>query len=264
MSHEHQILVASVAWALIHFLWQGLLIAGLLYFALQLMPKASPNIRYALRCAALGAMVLAPIGTFLWLRNQELPVAGLNGTALPMLSAASEQSLAAGLPWLVGIWGLGVSLLSLRLVGGCLQVMRLRRGLPRVSLSAHWQARFDHIARDFGVRAQARVVECAEIAAPVMIGWLRPVVLLPARIFTGLTDDQIEALLAHELAHVARRDYLVNIVQSIVEALLFYHPAIWWVSQGIREEREYCCDDRAVAATQDGLSYARALTALET
>lgn len=264
MSHDTHVLVANIAWVLIHFLWQGLLVAGLLYLALQMIPKRSSNARYTLHSLAMATMALAPVVTFFWLRTHGLKGLTLLETEVGPANSHVGATLASALPWIVGTWAVGAGLLCIRLLGGCWQVLRLRRGIPRTALSAHWQARFDRLAREFGVRAQACVVECADLAAPVMIGWLRPVVLLPARIFTGLTDDQIEALLAHELAHVARRDYLVNIVQSLVEALLFYHPAIWWVSQGLREEREYCCDDRAVDATKDGLSYARALTALET
>ena len=96
-----------------------------------------------------------------------------------------------------------------------------------------------------------------------LIGWLRPVILFPASALTGLSAEQLEALLAHELAHIRRYDYLVNLLQTTVETLFFYHPAVWWVSAQVRQEREHCCDDLAVAACGDVLTYARALTALE-
>ena len=98
---------------------------------------------------------------------------------------------------------------------------------------------------------------------PTVIGWLRPVVLLPVSCVTGLSPGQLEAIVAHELAHIRRHDYLVDLLQSAVETLLFYHPAVWWVSRRIREEREHCCDDLAVAACGDRAGYARALATLE-
>jgi beta-lactamase regulating signal transducer with metallopeptidase domain len=107
-----------------------------------------------------------------------------------------------------------------------------------------------------------QVFESTAIAVPMMVGWLKPVVLLPAAALSGLTSDQIEALLAHELAHVRRHDYLVNLLQAAVETLLFYHPAVWWVSRHVRQEREHCCDDLAIAVCGDRAAYAAALADL--
>ncbi len=94
-------------------------------------------------------------------------------------------------------------------------------------------------------------------------GWIRPALLLPAATLAGLTPQQLEAVLAHELAHILRYDYVVNMLQTVVETLLFYHPAVWWASGRMRQERELCCDDLAVSACGDALCYARALTRLE-
>jgi Zn-dependent protease with chaperone function len=114
-----------------------------------------------------------------------------------------------------------------------------------------------------GVTRPVRVLQSAIVQVPAVIGWLRPVVLLPASALTGLTPLQLDALLAHELAHVRRCDYLVNLVQSMIETLLFYHPAVWWVSRRVRQEREHCCDDLAVSVCGDAFAYARALVGME-
>ena len=267
--HELHVLVARLAWTLIHFLWQGALIALVLHLVLAGLRQRSPNLRYVVRCAALGLMALAPVVTFVALGEDAPRAVAVPGSAFLSAEEAPTGSwgswFASGdlLPWVVLLWSLGAAVCSLRLAGGCWQVWRLRRRATGVDLAPRWQRRFERIAHEFGVRARARVVECAAVSVPTVIGWVKPVVFLPARIFTGLSDEQIEALIAHELAHVSRHDYLVNLVQSVLEALLFYHPAVWWISRGIRIEREYCCDDLAVAATHDGLSYAHALTALE-
>src|SRR5580693_5112634 len=113
------------------------------------------------------------------------------------------------------------------------------------------------------LHAPDRWLVSALVQAPVVVGWLKPVVLVPVGALAGLPPEQIEALLAHELAHIRRHDYLVNILQSIAEALLFYHPAVWWISNHIRNERELCCDDVAVAISGDAFIYARALVDLE-
>lgn len=267
--HDLHVLVARFAWTLIHFLWQGVAIALGLQLLLTGLRRRTASTRYLVRCAALGGLALAPIVTFVVLGGESQEDAEHSLLALASAVEAPtgtwETWLASGdlLPWVVVLWSIGATFCSVRLAGGCWQVRRLRRRVFGVDLTPGWQRRFERLAREFGVRARARVVESVSVAVPAVIGCVKPVVLLPARLFTGLTEEQIEALIAHELAHVARHDYLVNLVQSVLEALLFYHPAVWWISRGIRIEREYCCDDRAVAATHDGLTYAHALTAIE-
>src|SRR5205085_6589248 len=108
-----------------------------------------------------------------------------------------------------------------------------------------------------------RLCRSALVEVPTAIGFMKPVILLPASTLTGLAPAQIEAILAHELAHIRRHDYFVNLLQSVIETLLFYHPAVWWVSRRVREERELCCDDLAVRASGDAIAYARALSELE-
>jgi len=164
------------------------------------------------------------------------------------------------LPWLVGTWALGVGCLSLRLAWGWRVVRKLRAGGTE-TLDKHWLERFDRLRQSLGVAFPVRLLCSTSATVPMVIGWLKPVVLVPAGLLTGLSTEQLEALLAHELAHIRRHDYLVNLLQNAVETLLFYHPAVWWVSGQIRKEREHCCDDLA-AACGGALEYARALTAL--
>ena len=253
---------AAIGWSLVHFLWQGALIALLLEIALGALQNRSSELRYTVRCIALGAMALAPVITLavLTANPQPLPREALLAAALAGMAPARE------LVWtdaVTLVWSLGASFCAVRLLRDWLRVRRLQSTHAGGLLPLAWQVRYDDIAELLQVVAVARVVDSASLAAPTVIGWLKPVVLIPARVLTGLDQDQVEALLAHELAHVRRHDYLVNLVQSAVEALLFYHPAVWWVSSGIRAEREYCCDDVALRVTHNRLSYARALTTLE-
>ncbi len=170
--------------------------------------------------------------------------------------------IAAALPWLVTTWLIGVFGLSIRLAVGWRAVHRLRR---RASLPADgaWHAVLSRLCDRLHIRSSVKVLESGLVDVPTMIGWLRPVILWPPALLAGLSIDQFEALLAHELAHVRRHDYLVNLLQTAIETLLFYHPAVWWLSRRIRHERECCCDDLAVAACGNRLSYARALATLE-
>ncbi len=172
-----------------------------------------------------------------------------------------REKLTVALPWLAAVWLVCVLVLSIRLAIGWTTVRRLRRaGQPAADDK---QAALARLAARLGIRSPVKLLESALVEVPTMIGWLRPAVLWPPSMLTGLSIDQFESLLAHELAHIRRHDYLVNLAQTAIETLLFYHPAVWWVSSRIRHERECCCDDLAVATCGNRLSYARALTRIE-
>jgi TonB family protein len=166
------------------------------------------------------------------------------------------------LPWILLAWFAGVILFVGRLNVG-LMVARRMRSDGTTAAPAELQQVFEALRRRLGVERAVRLMHSALVQAPTVIGWLRPVVLVPASCLTGLSTMQIEAILAHELAHIRRHDYLVSVLQSVIETLLFYHPAVWWVSRQVRRERECCCDEMAVAVGGDRLAYARALSLLE-
>lgn len=193
------------------------------------------------------------------------------------LRAASGSSLYAGsvslqgwararfasfLPWLVAAWIAGVLLLSIRFLGGLIVAERLKHKQASPLLE-QWQEKLSMLAARLRVSRPVRLCESVLVEVPTVIGWIRPVILVPATALTGLSAEQLEALLAHEMAHIRRYDYFINLLQTAVETLLFYHPAVWWVSGQIRQEREHCCDDLAVAACGSVLVYARALAELE-
>ena len=162
------------------------------------------------------------------------------------------------LSWVVAFWLTGATAFSLRLLGGWILAERLRSRMVRPA-SAEWQRTLDRLKTRISVSRPVRLLVSGLLQAPAAIGWLRPIVLVPAGALAGLPAAQIEALLLHELAHIRRHDYLVHILQSAVEAVFFYHPAVWWISGHMRAERELCCDDIAVSITGDAVIYARAL-----
>ena len=155
---------------------------------------------------------------------------------------------------MVLVWLLGVLGLTARVLGGLFFTQRLMRCENHL-IGIHWQERLKHLSKPLRLRKQVRLLESTLVQVPTTVGWLRPVVLLPASALTGLTPQQLELILAHELAHIRRHDYLVNLFQVAVETLLFYHPAVWWVSRQIRIEREHACDDLAVAVCGDPVAY---------
>ncbi len=166
------------------------------------------------------------------------------------------------LPYLVLGWLTGVFGLSAWHLGGWAQLHRLKRRMTREA-DARLRGTLQKLAVQLGVRRVVTLLESAIVEVPTVLGWLRPVILLPASALTGLSPDQLRAILAHELAHIRRHDYLANILQTVVEILGFYHPAVWWVSSRIRIERENCCDDLAVHVCGNSLQYAKALTSME-
>lgn len=185
-----------------------------------------------------------------------------SGTAWGRLVDRSRLVVEPNLPWLVWLWLTGVVVCSLRPVWGLWMQWRLRRvGLSVVS--DELQRTLVQLTHRMGLRRFVRLAESACVNVPMVVGYMRPMILLPASILTGLTPNQLESLLAHELAHVRRHDWLVNALQVVVETLLFYHPAVWWLSNRIRNERELCCDDVALAVVGDRAVYARMLLRVE-
>jgi len=259
--------VDRLGWTLLHFLWQGALITAL--FAIARLFARKPGTRYALACIALVAMVAAPFVTFGIAGSTSVYPAGPAAPDLNPAPPAVFQTYLPALgswerifPWLVASWFAGVIVFSIRLIGGWFAATRLR--LTTASAAPpEWQQTLERLAQRIGVSRPVRLLLSDSVETPAVVGWLRPAILTPVAAFAGFPAEYLEALLAHELAHIRRHDFLVNILQRTAEALLFYHPALWWVSKQIRIERELCCDDLAVAASGDVLTYARALAELE-
>jgi beta-lactamase regulating signal transducer with metallopeptidase domain len=260
--------VDAVGAVLLHFLWQGAALALLLWAALRLARGAGPTSRYGLACATLAGPAARSLAsgdgpTTTDLRTRESLPSGGGVTTSASVGAAPPASVEPGfvLRLVALAWVIGVLALSARLAGGALRARRLtRRGRPAEPAR---QGELASLARRMGVRRAVRLVESALVASPATLGWLRPVVIVPASLFAGLTPRELEAILAHELAHIRRHDFLVNLLQLVSETLLFYHPAVWWVSRVIARERELICDDLAVDACGNALVYARALTRIE-
>jgi beta-lactamase regulating signal transducer with metallopeptidase domain len=274
--------VESIGWALVHFVWQGALIGLGTAAVLGLTRTASAATRYAVSCAGLALMLAAPVVTSVRSAGARDPIPAVAVTereATPAAAVpaparrapAAEASAAAAparayveraLPIAVSLWLAGVLCLSLRLAGGWYRVERLRRRSTQ-AVSETVEGRVAILAGRLRVRRVVRVVQSAAVTVPTLVGWIRPVILLPASVIAGLPTHHLDAVIAHELAHVRRHDYLVNALQAVVETLLFYHPAVWWCSRRIRIEREHCCDDLAVSACGDRVAYATALANLE-
>jgi beta-lactamase regulating signal transducer with metallopeptidase domain len=265
--------IDAIGWALLQFLWQGVFIAAGTMLALALLRRSSSNTRYLVACAGLLLMAAIPVYTFI----AGLPAASRVNTTIAQEAARTPEAgtpsaIAAfveparatfdnWLPVAVSLWFAGVVALTLRGLLGWVWLQRLRHcgSAPELAVIETVQ----RLSQKLRLSRPVRVLESAVVSVPTAIGSLKPVILLPAATLTGLSPEQIEGILAHELAHIRRHDYLVNLFQTIVEHLLFYHPAVWYVSHRIRIERENCCDDLAVSVCGDRLVYVSALTELE-
>ncbi|MCB0547437.1 MAG: M48 family metalloprotease [Phaeodactylibacter sp.] len=276
-------LAETLGWVLLHSLWQGAAIALLLAFALILARRLSSNVRYWIALSALLSLLLACIGTFAWIyepgpeptftedvtllffATQEALPSGATAAAKEASTdhpAVYIQYFKQHMPLLVTGWLLGVLLLSLRMLGEIAYIQHLRHYRCRQP-ERIWLEKLAKIKEKMGILREVELRETYRIHGPMVVGVLKQVILLPAGLLSGLPPEQVEAVLAHELAHVRRNDYLINLFVSLVEILLFFNPMMWWISKKIRAEREHACDDLAVEMTGDTLSLVRSLALME-
>jgi GWxTD domain-containing protein len=252
---------------LAHSIWQGA--AAALALAPILRISRSARLRYASASLALLLMAIAFGLTF----ALSLPPDGARGIQITA-PEARRASASAGtpafpsrnttgvLPWLAPFWALGVVAFHLRALAGWTVTRRLRT-VGVCAPSSAWRERLEDLRGRVRVSRPVVLLESSLANAPLVVGHARPVILMPVGLLAGLPAAQVEAVLLHELAHIGRRDYLINVLQTWVEAIFFYHPAAWWISSVIRAEREHCCDDVVVAIQGDPRGYATALAALE-
>jgi beta-lactamase regulating signal transducer with metallopeptidase domain len=260
----------ALGWSLLHFLWEGAIIAVLAAGVLAVLRRSGAHIRYAVNCAALILMLIAFVATLQEMRT--VPASSRSASDAAAATPAAPDPASWGgpalapvrdyMPALVWAWFGGVIALTIRSIGGWAAAGRFARRHTWAA-DASWEERFGVLVDRLRIARPVRLAVSAVAQVPAVVGWMKPVVLVPAGIFAHLTGEQIEALIAHELAHVCRHDYLVNLLQTAAETLFFYHPAVWWVSRNIRNEREHCCDDLAVKVCGDTVAYVRALTELE-
>ena len=263
-----------LGWSLLHFLWQGTALAALAAGLMALCQRSSA--RYVVGVSVLVLMSIAPLATLSYLQQSDAPANGRNSSPLvsaawPLATSTSSASVSSqnlrvsssdAIAWLVQAWLFGVAMFSLRSAGGFVLLERERR--KRSSVVGERVLEICYTLQDqLGISRTIQYCECKWLQAPAVIGWFRPIVFLPATALTGLSEDQLQAVIAHELAHIQRLDAFVNVFQVCIETLLFYHPAVWWLNKRIRAEREHCCDEIAVSLCGDAVEYARALTLME-
>lgn len=269
-------LVYALGWTFFHSIWQASFIALILAFTLQMTPVKRANLRYQFSILALFSVFIAGLCTFIFYygtySNGEVSVTGTSPIAGSEMSVETtsflstfgywQQSLEAYLPFVVAIWITGMIIFAIRMAGGVFYIKRIRAtsqsiGAPYTNVLASFQKKLKF-------KKVIRMASSAWVKVPMVVGHLKPFILFPVGAMNQLTPQELEAILAHELAHIQRFDYLQNMIQSVIEIVFYYHPAIWWISAVIRSERENTCDDIAIQLCGSSMTYAKALVQLET
>ena len=280
-------LVHALGWTIIHSLWQGALIGLLVALLMIFLQRNTARLRYFIYSLSLvifaGLAMITFISSYysyvpdrqedtfiaanihLSLSQEESSAAISDNAGKSVAQAYLEAFSAycrANMPLIVMIWLMGMLISMLRFLGGYALVRRYRTHRV-MEADDKWKKRFKTLAGQLRVSRSIRLLESALVKVPMAIGYLRPVVLVPLGAFSAVPPEQMEAILVHELAHIYRRDYLVNMLQSLLEAIFFYHPVVWWLSGNIRNERENICDDIAITITGNTMEFAKALTNIQ-
>ncbi|WP_295117243.1 M56 family metallopeptidase [uncultured Chitinophaga sp.] len=273
-------IIRAFGWTLLHSFWQAFVVFACLRIVLKIWPAASSAAKYHLSFLSLAGIFTWFVATFwqqmLAIRESQLVmhfvannplIADMQVAQLPAAAPANNlkwlfPGMEVYFPVLVGIYVVGVAVMTIKLVLDLAQLQQVRRA-AMLQIDTQWEKQLKMLATRLGVNKKVQLHISSSVQVPVMIGFIRPLILLPAAMINNLSTDQLEAILLHELAHIKRHDYLLNIFQTIVETILFFNPFIWWISKNIRIEREHCCDDLVIASTVQPLHYAKALVALE-
>jgi beta-lactamase regulating signal transducer with metallopeptidase domain len=270
-------LTEMIGLTMLHSLWQITLLWIVLVAVLRLCPKASSAVRYtfAISILMLSVLTTAATAVYEWqlhATSDEIAVLS-NGTTQTMHAAyiTVKQTLLSGIvdtlntavPLLAWLWCAGLVVMGTRFGGSFFYLRTLRAQKNIAAISPFWEQELKRLSSALGVRREVAIATSARVSSPLTLGSISPIILLPTGLLSGMSTTQIEAILVHELYHIKRCDYMINICQALVEVLLFYHPAIWHINNIIREEREHCCDDKTVAFSGDAIAYARALTQIQ-
>ena len=269
----------TLGWTLLNSVWQTLIIMVLVMIVLRIVPSKSSQLRYCIACSGLALSLLLSVATFLYLMDagnstlaetrifyKDLSSSGLTtgNTPVTLFHRISQDFLtmvASNMPFIILCWITGAILFSLRMISSWWYVSRLK--MEATIVDNDWNKILQSLANQLEIKRIVTLAQSGRIHAPIVIGCIKPVILVPVGMFSGLSTEQIETIFIHELAHIRRHDYIINLIQSFVETLFFFNPFIWILSNTIRQEREYCCDDTVVMKHGSALAYARALAQLE-
>ncbi len=259
---------------LVHnFALYGVLLAAIVTFSFYFNSKGTANKQESIAKIATPAPISKPTTKFSFETPESLKitieagelqpiVAEKEATPAPLSIAGMKAYFDANIYFVVLIWLLGVGLFILKLLGGISYVYYLRNQ-HNFPVDEYWFEMVENLSKRVNIQKEIALVESALVRSPVVVGYLKPMILFPIGAINRLNPQEVEAILAHEIAHVMRHDYVFNIIQSVIEALLYFNPAVWWISANIRAERENCCDDVAIQLCGNSMAYAKSLVAVQ-
>ncbi|MFZ1808284.1 MAG: M56 family metallopeptidase [Cyclobacteriaceae bacterium] len=265
-----------LGWTLLHTVWQGALIFGLTKIVLSFISNRKASLRYIVNCIALLLILTSCITTFSYLTNASstysdpsfqiefatvspsdiAPIMGNNSFWVKLSSTINGNMI-----WIITVWLVGVLVFSARFIIGLFYIQQLKRRVLKVS--NHWEQKVEKMAKQMGITHLVKLAASIHISKPIVVGYTKPIILFPLGLLSGLPTSQIETILLHELSHIKRHDFLVNLIQSVIEVILFFNPFVWIISETIRKEREHCCDDQVVRQGSSRIEYVKALAQLE-
>lgn len=284
--------INALGWTLFHTLWQGFILAFVLGIILFILRYKSSNLRYIISLFSLTLIVGLSIFNFtnnyssksmnkIQGKKSELKAANSQEDKTLFIDISNQVSednvlrnisglelknklegISKYFPTIVYLWLIGIIIFQLKFLISYFYVNRLKR-TNTGTVSNFWQIRFERIRKKLKLSKAVQFLESNLIKTPMVLGYFKPVILIPTELLTGMPSNQIESVIAHELAHIRRNDYIINVLQTVIETLFFFHPAVWYISAKIRDERENCCDDIAISLHNDSIAYAKALVLIQ-
>lgn len=280
-------IINALGWSLFHTLWQGIILAVFIGVILHLLRHKSSQIRYFISVSTIFIIVglsvyhfihhfdnsfitaddySEQIGITTISESQFVDLSDLNAHNKKQISlnlvVSKVQKISKYFPVIVKFWLIGILFFLVKFIVGYFYTQRLRtHGIW--TLSENWIQKFEKIKSNLKISKKIQYLESQLVRIPMVVGYFKPVILIPTEMLTGIPTEQIESIIAHELAHIKRNDYIINVLLSIIETVFFFHPAVWYLSNKIRDERENCCDDIALSVINDSLAYAKALVSIQ-
>lgn len=269
-----QRIIQAFSWMLIHSLWQGLLVAVVTAIVLILTKKSGARLRYNLVAVQFLLFIAACCCTFVWewyhapakaiaplagmIDNEASQIFGLNAESIRRFAQTCISYFTANAPMVVLMWSVLFVFRSVRMMGSLVYIYRAKNKYTYAP-PADWQQRVELLCEKLQINKVVRLLESGYVKVPMVIGHLKPVILMPVGLLVGLPAEQVEAVLLHELAHIRRHDYVVNFLQTLAETVFFFNPGLLWISSLLRDERENCCDDIALEQTKNKREFVQAL-----
>lgn len=279
-------IINALGWTLFHILWQGLLVGIVLFFVLRLLKNKTSNLRYFVSVASLLLIVVLSLINFS--TNYDKPIeknfeisdkhkTEYDSKIIDFSSANQDklfkadflsvlesniQKLDRYFPLIINLWMLGVLFFIAKFVFSFLYTNRLKKSKIQ-SIQSKWKNKFTQLEHKLEINKKIKYIESKLVNVPIVLGYLKPLIIIPVGMLTSMPSNQIDAIIAHELAHIKRNDYIINVLQSLIETIFFFHPAVWYISNQIRNERENCCDDIALSVCEEKMIYAKALVSVQ-